>query len=491
MKNKWKVMLVTLTSTFFILSACATGEPQITVEIVTAPPVPQAATDVPLSGSIEIGGRLYDSWWAEAGLEAPQADHPLWSLQSSNARSGASTWRCKECHGWDYLGAEGAYGSGSHFTGFPGVFDARGESAAYVMAWLDGSENADHDFSMLGPGHLEDLATFIKDGLVFMEPIINEETRAAVGGSVTDGQTLFNETCIPCHGEDGRELNFGSPVEPEYIGTVAQENPWEFIHKIRVGQPGTEMPTSLGQDWGMRAVLDVLTFAQTLPADPREVGSIAHGGRLYDSWWKEAGVDEPIGDNPLWDRQTNNTRSGSDTWRCKECHGWDYLGSEGAYGSGSHQTGFPGVFDAQDKSQGALIVQISGQADEEHNFAQMGADSVNDLVAFIREGLIDMQPLIDEETKTAIDGDADRGLELYQASCAMCHGDEGRSLNFGDEDEPEYVGTIAVDNPWEFIHKVRSGQPGSAMPAAIDANWSEQDLVDLLTFSQSLPVAPP
>ena len=36
-------------------------------------------------------------------------------------------------------------------------------------------------------------------------------------------------------------------------------------------------------------------------------------------------------------------RAGADTWRCKECHGWDYAGKDGAYGSGDHRTGIVGV----------------------------------------------------------------------------------------------------------------------------------------------------
>ncbi|MDP2660197.1 MAG: hypothetical protein Q8R28_05670, partial [Dehalococcoidia bacterium] len=76
-------------------------------------------------------------------------------------------------------------------------------------------------------------------------------------------------------------------------------------------------------------------------ADP---ASVAKGGRLYDTWWKEApGASAPTGDQPLWATQTTNTRKGTDTWRCKECHGWDYGGKDGAYGSGSHKTGFVGV----------------------------------------------------------------------------------------------------------------------------------------------------
>ncbi|NIN67785.1 MAG: hypothetical protein GTO63_24380, partial [Anaerolineae bacterium] len=62
-------------------------------------------------------------------------------------------------------------------------------------------------------------------------------------------------------------------------------------------------------------------------------------------------------------------------------------------------------------------------------------------------------------------------------------------VNFGDEDEPEYVGTIATDNPQEFLHKVRFGQPGinPAMPAAVDLGWSVQDVVDVLAYAQTLP----
>jgi thiosulfate dehydrogenase len=80
---------------------------------------------------------------------------------------------------------------------------------------------------------------------------------------------------------------------------------------------------------------------------------------------------------------------------------------------------------------------------------------------------------------------------LYTATCVVCHGVDGRTLNFGDDDDPEYVGTIAIDNPWEFIHKVRAGQPGTPMPSAIDLGWILQEVVDVLTFAQTLPTEAP
>jgi thiosulfate dehydrogenase len=60
-------------------------------------------------------------------------------------------------------------------------------------------------------------------------------------------------------------------------------------------------------------------------------------------------------------------------------------------------------------------------------------------------------------------------------------------LNFGSAAEPEYVGTIALDNPWEFLHKVRFGQPGAAMPSGLELQWSIQDTLDVLSHSQTLP----
>ena len=103
------------------------------------------------------------------------------------------------------------------------------------------------------------------------------------------------------------------------------------------------------------------------------------------------GADAPSTDQPLWQTQTTNTRSGADTWRCKECHGWDYQGVDGAYGSGSHLTGFPGVLASASLSEADLAAQLTGQANPDHDFSGvLDEDEVAALVAFIREGLLDM-----------------------------------------------------------------------------------------------------
>ncbi len=144
-----------------------------------------------------------------------------------------------------------------------------------------------------------------------------------------------------------------------------------------------------------------------------------------------------------------------------------------------------------EKSAEDLLAQLTGQIDPDHDYSAMGEATLADVVAFLKEGMLDVAPFIDPDSKAAIGGDVANGETLFASACAACHGEDGRAINFHDPDEPEFVGTIAVDNPWEFIHKVRAGQPGTGMPSSIDSGWSMQDVVDVLAYSQTLPTEPP
>jgi thiosulfate dehydrogenase len=227
-----------------------------------------AVAQAPSPNSIAFGGRLYDKWWkAVSGVKEPVGNHHMWALQTTNKRRGLDTWRCKECHGWDYRGKDGAYGSGFHYTSFPGVMAVRAKSVNQIKAILKGSTNPKHDFSStLDDAALTNLASFLKHGLVDLAPVIDLKTRKPVRAAAARGQQLF-VMCAACHGPDGKKLNFGKPDNPEYVGTVAQENPWEFVHKVRAGQPGSEPPMPAGVElgWSLQDVLDILSFSQTLP----------------------------------------------------------------------------------------------------------------------------------------------------------------------------------------------------------------------------------
>lgn len=216
--------------------------------------------------SIARGGATYDKWWKVAeGASEPAGDHALWTTQSTNTRSDSGTWRCKECHGWDYSGEDGAYSSGSHFTGFPGVYDAgTSKTKAQLLKIMEGGENSQHDFSaVMDEEALQDVVNFLKEGLIDDTKYINYDTKEVIGANITKGEQLYDDTCVACHGSDGRTIKFGDDV----VGTLANGNPWETLHKIRFGHPGTAMPRTIELDWSVQDAVDVLGYTQTLPEE--------------------------------------------------------------------------------------------------------------------------------------------------------------------------------------------------------------------------------
>jgi len=454
----------------------------------TTPPEPQ------LTGSPVRGGLLYDQFWVvdlEVGGHAgesegehmhdasgPEGDQPLWATQSTNTRSGLDTWRCKECHGWDYNGVDGAYGSGSHKTGFIGVFASKDKPASEVLAALQGSTNPDHDFSaVMDEQDLTDLALFITQATMDDTVLINADATAK--GDAAAGETAFTEVCALCHGPTGNAINFNTLDDPEFLGHLAPDNPWEFVHKVRFGQPGWPMPSAIVNGWTNEEIANVLAYAQTLSPD----AALSGGGLLYDKWWEALGVEHPEGDQPLWATQTTNERSGADTWRCKECHGWDYKGADGVYGSGSHATGFVGVLGT---TPGEVMAWLDGSKNPDHDFsAVMEPFALEALVTFINQEMADIAPYVNAD-KT-VNGDPAHGRDLFNDTCVACHGVDGKTINFGNAEEPEYVGTVASGNPWEFFHKATFGQPGTPMPMGQALGWSQQEIADLLSFAQTLP----
>ena len=220
---------------------------------------------LPMSSPVTEGGRIYDEWFAAFGMDAPEGSQPLWKTQTTNTRTGADTWRCKECHGWDYKGVDGRYGSGSHFTGFPGILNAATMTPEELTAWLDGTKNPNHNFS---PYFTNDdfarVVAFIQKDVFDKSAFINDD-KTILGGDAAHGKALYNGVCKVCHGDNGKTLNFGDDAAPEYFGTIAADNPWEFFNKATVGVPGEAMPAGWNLGWTLQDIIDLLTYAQTLP----------------------------------------------------------------------------------------------------------------------------------------------------------------------------------------------------------------------------------
>ena len=225
-----------------------------------------------------------------------------------------------------------------------------------------------------------------------------------------------------------------------------------------------------------------------------ESSAVVRGGAMYDTWWAVTGQAAPTTNSPLWASRpdtTRNTRTGADTWRCKECHGWDYKGVNGAYGSGSHRTGIAGIFGTTKTAQ-----EVFDLIKTNHGYGAAGLsdEDIRDLAAFVTEGLIDTNTIIGADK--AFIGDMAKGQTLYDfgigvnIGCATCHGPLGLTPPPGHPEFSDYIGLLSNENPWEFQHKVRFGQPATAMPSSVAGGGTILDVADLGAYSQTLPKEP-
>jgi thiosulfate dehydrogenase len=227
---------------------------------LTCGPAAPADADMTDAWTISEGGKLYDAWYKVLSRNMKDTPtHP--SYPAAGKQKGAATWRCKECHGWDYKGKDGAYSKGSHFTGIKGIRVLAGVPPERIASVLRDKTHG-YTEAMIPNQAVAALALFVSRGQVEFDQSIDRATKKAAGDPKR-GARFYQTICATCHGFDGKEINFGKPEDPEFIGTVASENPWETLHKIRNGQPGVPMP-SLGV-LELKDQVDILSYAQTLP----------------------------------------------------------------------------------------------------------------------------------------------------------------------------------------------------------------------------------
>lgn len=204
--------------------------------------------------SIARGGRLYDKYFKENNTSKPDADHPSYPHKGGKYGKDAS-WRCKECHGWDYKGKDGAYASGGHATGIKGINAAAGKDVAAIVAIL---KDARHGYTdrQLSAKDMEDLALFVSKGQINYDKFIDAATKKAKGNAAK-GEVYFNTICAGCHGMDGKKIKNAPP-----LGSVAN-NPYEMLHKVMNGQPGEAMPALRALD--PQVAVDIVSYLPQLP----------------------------------------------------------------------------------------------------------------------------------------------------------------------------------------------------------------------------------
>jgi len=468
------------------------GDGTYTMTCEGSNPVIFGETDEPpafISADAVRGGQLYDKYWIVTEGEAPTGEHILYP--SFGAKTGNTTWRCKECHGWDYIGKDGRYSSGSHYTGINGLYPAHTSLWSAFLAIKN-----DHGYSStdLADADIWDLVKFYKERLIDVSLILSDG--GMFDGSASSGKNIYdngvqgvlsgapssNTSCATCHGADGtNEVVSGFDAFP---GFLSNDNPQEFLHKVRFGHPGSNMPASESINGSLLHATDLSAYSQTLSPVLWSNTSISRGAQLYDKYWMVTGGAVPTGEHALYPQ--NGSKTGNTTWRCKECHGWDYIGKDGRYASGSHYTGIPGLFPATSTKWQAFEEIKDGHG---YGVGEFTDTDIWDLVAFYKDGTYDFNFISNPDG--TFRGTPAAGQLLFDngigggSSCSLCHGTDGLT-----EVVPGFTafpGFLSNDNPQEFAHKVLFGHPGSNMVITYDYGATLENVADLSSWSQTLP----
>jgi mono/diheme cytochrome c family protein len=256
--------------------------------------------------------------------------------------------------------------------------------------------------------------------------------------------------------------------------------------------------------------------------DPNEEAynnaTITNGGIMYDKFWStESDFDQ---NSP--NMETLN--ASSNFFRCKQCHGWDGLGNQGAYINRAPKTSRPNVSSktlyeiAQNESADELFEELkktndrrdisydlstydpetnSAEGDKMPNLNQLLTDAqIWDLVKFLKDGMFDVSELYDATytgsyptgsmviSNVGLDGNAANGNAFYTANCVGCHGVDGTVLDLEGKTMGKFVRTKAN----EVQHKVKYGQLGSSMIGQFDITISQmRDLYKALSDPVAFP----
>ncbi|TXT38450.1 MAG: hypothetical protein FD135_2874 [Comamonadaceae bacterium] len=406
------------------------------------------------AASVVRGGRLYDNWSTETKSRAPNQPNPAFKTKQVRVAP-ADTWRCVECHGWDYKGKHGVIG----------IQGRQKASPAAIAAIL---KDANHGYEeLLDDNDRLDLANFIASGQTDMQRLLAQAQR--VKPAQTSSEKVFSSVCAVCHGLEGDRLREIAP-----LGDSARQRPFEVLHVALNGHPGGNMPAlrTLGED----TAVNMLAYLQTLRS-LNLVASVANGGRLYDDWQVHTGGQRQALPHPAYPPKAYYANSVNETWRCQECHGWDYKGDQGQYAKGNHATGIKGIRAMAGSDPAKTVAVLRGTS---HYFgAVLKHRDLQDLANFVSYGQIDMDTVIDPRTGLSL-GDAAQGQTHYRAICAGCHGLTGHFV------AKRHLGKVSRSDPWHSLHNMLNGHPDDTMPALreLDPKVTRDILAHIQTLSE-------
>ncbi|MEK6552771.1 MAG: cytochrome c [Bacteroidota bacterium] len=236
------------------------------------------------------------------------------------------------------------------------------------------------------------------------------------------------------------------------------------------------------------------------------------GGISYDKFWATEANYSKMTDVSLLAKLNTS----SDFFRCKQCHAWDLLGSNGSYINRGPKTSRPNVsnlnlftlaktksaqelFDGIKKSTGRRDISYDLTTynptsnaiigDQMPNYSQLLTDAeIWNLVKFLKNEVIDVTQLYDATytgtyptgkatfTNIGKDGNATNGKTYYNNKCTICHGADGKLIPNLDGTTGMTLGKFVRTKSNEAQHKIKFGQLGTPMTAS---KTTLQELKDL------------
>jgi len=238
----------------------------LVLTVIASIPIRTAYSQTEPIGDLTRGGRLYASWDNLAPGTLPENAQPLWPENIGGEFPPRYTWRCVNCHGWDYSGSQSrSFLAATRAMEYPNLFSMVAKPEEEILAYLDGSLNPDHDFSAyLTEQDLRDLSTFLTKGLTLPELIADWET-FQVWGTVEIGEQNYQQHCASCHGLEGEKLNLNTTESPVFLGDLSWSNPWRVAHQMRFGHPQSRVPPAEMLGLSFSQQIDTLAYIQTMP----------------------------------------------------------------------------------------------------------------------------------------------------------------------------------------------------------------------------------
>ena len=251
-----------------------------------------------------------------------------------------------------------------------------------------------------------------------------------------------------------------------------------------------------------------------------DLADATRGGISYDLFWNAStGFDQT---GPL----IGTFNAKSDFFRCKQCHGWDQLGSAGFYINRKPNSSRPNISAvnlaslSRTKTAEQLFLAIKTGSvatrrpptadlstynpatnptvgDQMPDYGAIMSDAqIWDLVRFLKAGAFDVTLLYDYSvtgvyptgsitfSNLGRDGSASAGSTTYATACEFCHGSTGkaRSLEGGLS-----LGAFVRGKPNEAQHKIRYGQLGTAMGPTVLTLTEMKNLYRYLADSVAMP----